>query len=88
MYCVADPTRSLPCRYPLAWGTLYDRLGEQVTDELVDWLHAGEARYRGSTAVSALRHPGMKWTREMVLALPDDGNRYELFDGMPDIRDA
>jgi len=21
------------------------------------------------------------WTREMVLALPDDGNRYELFDG-------
>lgn len=22
-----------------------------------------------------------KWTREMVLALPDDGNRYELFDG-------
>lgn len=24
--------------------------------------------------------PG-RWTREMVLALPDDGNRYELFDG-------
>ena len=22
-----------------------------------------------------------RWTREMVLALPDDGNRYELFDG-------
>ncbi|MGH7754471.1 MAG: Uma2 family endonuclease [Gemmatimonadales bacterium] len=22
-----------------------------------------------------------KWTREMVLALPEDGNRYELFDG-------
>ena len=22
-----------------------------------------------------------KWTRDMVLALPDDGNRYELFDG-------
>ena len=22
-----------------------------------------------------------KWTRETVLALPDDGNRYELFDG-------
>jgi Uma2 family endonuclease len=22
-----------------------------------------------------------KWTREMVLALPDDGKRYELFDG-------
>lgn len=22
-----------------------------------------------------------KWTREMVLSLPDDGNRYELFDG-------
>jgi Uma2 family endonuclease len=22
-----------------------------------------------------------KWTRERVLALPDDGNRYELFDG-------
>ena len=22
-----------------------------------------------------------EWTREMVLALPDDGNRYELFDG-------
>jgi len=22
------------------------------------------------------------WTREMVLALPDDGNRYELFDGL------
>jgi hypothetical protein len=22
-----------------------------------------------------------KWNREMVLALPDDGNRYELFDG-------
>lgn len=21
------------------------------------------------------------WTREMVLAMPDDGNRYELFDG-------
>src|SRR3990172_2311882 len=21
------------------------------------------------------------WTREMVLALPNDGNRYELFDG-------
>src|SRR5436309_4474204 len=21
------------------------------------------------------------WTREMVLALPDDGNRYELIDG-------
>lgn len=21
------------------------------------------------------------WTREMVLALPDDGNRYELLDG-------
>lgn len=36
----------------------------------------------------ALEHYGMvmpdtarKWTREMVLALPDDGNRYELFDG-------
>ncbi len=24
---------------------------------------------------------GRRWTREMVLALPDDGNRYELFDG-------
>ena len=23
----------------------------------------------------------IKWTREMVLALPDDGKRYELFDG-------
>ena len=23
-----------------------------------------------------------RWTREMVLALPDDGNRYELIDGM------
>ena len=22
-----------------------------------------------------------QWTREMVLALPDDGNRYELLDG-------
>src|ERR1041385_3953614 len=22
-----------------------------------------------------------RWTRDMVLALPDDGNRYELFDG-------
>ena len=22
-----------------------------------------------------------RWTREMVLALPDDGNRYELLDG-------
>jgi Uma2 family endonuclease len=22
-----------------------------------------------------------RWTREMVLALPEDGNRYELFDG-------
>jgi Uma2 family endonuclease len=22
-----------------------------------------------------------RWTREMVLALPDDGNRYELFEG-------
>ena len=22
-----------------------------------------------------------RWTRKMVLALPDDGNRYELFDG-------
>lgn len=22
-----------------------------------------------------------RWTREMVLALPDDGKRYELFDG-------
>jgi Uma2 family endonuclease len=22
-----------------------------------------------------------RWTREEVLALPDDGNRYELFDG-------
>lgn len=25
--------------------------------------------------------PARTWTREMVLALPDDGNRYELFDG-------
>ncbi|MGH7561393.1 MAG: Uma2 family endonuclease [Gemmatimonadales bacterium] len=25
--------------------------------------------------------PATRWTREMVLALPDDGNRYELFDG-------
>lgn len=25
--------------------------------------------------------PATSWTREMVLALPDDGNRYELFDG-------
>ena len=25
--------------------------------------------------------PPPGWTREMVLALPDDGNRYELFDG-------
>ena len=25
--------------------------------------------------------PAGRWTREMVLALPDDGNRYELFDG-------
>jgi Uma2 family endonuclease len=25
--------------------------------------------------------PAGSWTREMVLALPDDGNRYELFDG-------
>lgn len=23
----------------------------------------------------------MRWTREQVLALPDDGKRYELFDG-------
>ena len=83
-------TRPGVCRAGTArlWKLLYDRLGEQVTDELVDWLHAVEARYRGSIAVSALRHPGMKWTREMVLALPDDGNRYELFDGMPDIHDA
>lgn len=22
-----------------------------------------------------------RWTREIVLALPDDGNRYELLDG-------
>ena len=22
-----------------------------------------------------------RWTRDMVLALPDDGKRYELFDG-------
>ncbi len=26
-------------------------------------------------------HPEDRWTRETVLALPDDGNRYELFDG-------
>lgn len=25
--------------------------------------------------------PAPKWTREAVLALPDDGSRYELFDG-------
>ena len=28
----------------------------------------------------AMPHPA-RWTREQVLDLPDDGNRYELFDG-------
>jgi Uma2 family endonuclease len=28
-----------------------------------------------------MRDLSRPWTREMVLALPDDGNRYELFDG-------
>ncbi|HEU4630092.1 MAG TPA: hypothetical protein VFS08_10095 [Gemmatimonadaceae bacterium] len=27
-------------------------------------------------------HETLRWTPEMVRALPDDGNRYELIDGM------
>jgi Uma2 family endonuclease len=29
----------------------------------------------------AMPHPRIEWTLEMVHALPDDGNRYELIDG-------
>jgi Uma2 family endonuclease len=29
----------------------------------------------------AMPEMAQRWTREMVLALPEDGNRYELFDG-------
>lgn len=29
----------------------------------------------------AMSHPQSEWTLEMVHALPDDGNRYELLDG-------
>ena len=38
--------------------------------------HCAEERYG-----MAMPEMARKWTREMVLALPDDGNRYELFDG-------
>ena len=29
----------------------------------------------------AMPHPETEWTLDMVHALPDDGNRYELLDG-------
>ncbi len=40
-------------------------------------LHPRAEECYGMGMPDPVRH----WTREMVLALPDDGNRYELFDG-------
>src|SRR6185436_7780048 len=39
------------------------------------------ARRRGGYGIG-MPETARSWTREMVLALPDDGNRYELFDGV------
>src|ERR1043166_302422 len=42
--------------------------------------HAWPPPRRGAYAMGMPETTG-RWTREMVLALPDDGKRYELFDG-------
>jgi Uma2 family endonuclease len=40
-----------------------------------------EVRYRGDVAISATQLPAGPFTYDDLLALPDDGHRYELFDG-------
>ena len=37
--------------------------------------------WRRGTHIMGMPHPAPNWTVEQVLALPDDGNRYEVVDG-------